>query len=146
MVKKVRILTEKGTLDVELFTQSAPRTVANFTELVEQDFYNELTFHRVIPNFVIQTGSPSGTGKDGPGYTIDCELDGENQRHDRGVLSMANSGKNTGGSQFFICLHRENTKDLDGQHTVFGKVVAGLDILDTIKQGDIIQEIKTVED
>lgn len=115
MTKKARIITEKGTLEVKLFSESAPRTVANFIELVEREFYNGLTFHRVIPNFVIQTGSPSGTGKDGPGYTIDCELDGENQRHDRGVLSMAHSGRNTGGSQFFICLQRENTKDLDGE-------------------------------
>ena len=99
----------------------------------------------MIPNFVIQGGCPNGDGTGGPGYTIDCELDGENQYHDRGVLSMAHAGRNTGGSQFFICHSRDNTSHIDRHHTVFGKVVEGLDVLDAIKQGDSIDTIEIKE-
>ncbi len=130
---------------VEFFEKDAPKTVANFVSLSEKGFYDGLTFHRVIPDFVIQGGCPNGDGRGGPGYTIDCELDGDNQYHDKGVLSMAHAGRNTGGSQFFICHNRENTQHLDRQHTVFGKVVEGLDVIDKIKQGDVIQKIVVFE-
>ena len=109
-------------------------------------FYDGLTFHRVIPDFVIQGGCPKGDGTGGPGYTIDCELDGDNQYHDRGVLSMAHAGRNTGGSQFFICHSRTNTAHLDRQHTCFGKVYEGLDVIDDIRAGDRIEKITIVED
>ncbi len=138
---KAIIKTAKGDMEVNFFEKDAPKTVANFVELSEKGFYNGLTFHRVIPDFVIQGGCPDGTGAGGPGYTIDCELDGDNQFHDRGVLSMAHAGRNTGGSQFFICHSRTNTAHLDRNHTVFGKVVNGLEVIDQIQQGDQIVEI-----
>ncbi|MDX9695344.1 MAG: peptidylprolyl isomerase [Bacteroidales bacterium] len=138
---KAEIITEKGTMMVKFFEKDAPGTVANFVELSKKGFYDGLTFHRVIPNFVIQGGCPNGTGAGGPGYTIKCELTGDNQYHDRGVLSMAHAGRNTGGSQFFICHNRENTQHLDRNHTVFGKVYEGLEVIDQIKQGDIIEKI-----
>ncbi len=132
-------------MKVEFYGKDAPKAVANFISLAEKGFYDGLKFHRVIPNFVIQGGCPNGTGAGGPGYTIDCELDGENQYHEKGVLSMAHAGRNTGGSQFFICHNRENTKHLDRNHTAFGKVVEGLDVVDMIKQGDEIQKIVVSE-
>lgn len=135
------IITEKGIMHVAFFEKDAPKTVANFVKLSKEGFYDGLTFHRVIPNFVIQGGCPQGTGAGGPGYSIDCELDGDNQYHDRGVLSMAHAGRNTGGSQFFICHSRDNTAHLDRNHTCFGKVTEGLDVIDQIKQGDIIEKI-----
>ena len=130
------IVTEKGTMKVEFFENDAPGTVANFVKLSKEGFYDGLTFHRVLPDFVIQGGCPQGTGVGGPGYKIDCELEGENQFHDKGVLSMAHAGRNTGGSQFFICHGRQNTQHLDRNHTCFGKVVEGLDVIDNIQQGD----------
>lgn len=142
---KANIITEKGVMKVELYDADAPGTVANFVKLSKEGFYNGLTFHRVIPNFVIQGGCPDGTGAGGPGYTIPCETDGNNQYHDRGVLSMAHAGKNTGGSQFFICHNRENTKHLDGHHTCFGRVVEGLDVIDAIRAGDVIKKIEIIE-
>ena len=142
---KANINTEKGTMVVEFYEKDAPKTVENFVKLSKDGFYDELTFHRVIPNFVIQGGCPKGTGVGGPGYSIDCELDGDNQFHDRGVLSMAHAGRNTGGSQFFICHSRENTAHLDRNHTCFGKVVEGLDIIDDIRQGDKILKIEIEE-
>ena len=144
-MKEAKIKTNKGDMRVEFFEDDAPKTVENFTKLAKDGYYDKLTWHRVIPNFVIQGGCPKGDGSGGPGYTIDCELDGENQFHDRGVLSMAHSGRNTGGSQFFVCHSRENTKHLDRKHTVFGKVTEGLDVLDTIQQGDSIDAIKVIE-
>jgi len=135
------IQTEKGTMKVEFYEKDAPNTVKNFVDLSKKGFYDGLTFHRVIPNFVIQGGCPNGVGNGGPGYAIDCELDGDNQYHDRGVLSMAHAGRNTGGSQFFICHSRDNTAHLDRNHTCFGKVVDGLDIIDEIRQGDKIEKI-----
>ena len=135
------IHTEKGLMKVEFFEKDAPGTVKNFTDLSKKGYYDGLTFHRVIPNFVIQGGCPEGTGRGGPGYQIDCELDGDNQYHDRGVLSMAHAGRNTGGSQFFICHSRQNTAHLDRNHTVFGKVVEGLEVIDDIRQGDKIEKI-----
>lgn len=128
-------------MKVEFYDQDAPNTVANFVKLSKDGYYDGLTFHRVIPNFVVQGGCPNGDGRGGPGYTIDCELDGGNQYHDRGVLSMAHAGRNTGGSQFFICHSRDNTAHLDGNHTCFGKVVEGLEVIDDIRQGDRIKEV-----
>ncbi len=145
-MKKAEINTDKGVMKVEFFDKDAPGTVENFTKLAKDGFYNGLTFHRVIPDFVIQGGCPDGTGAGGPGYTIDCELDGENQYHDKGVLSMAHAGRNTGGSQFFVCHSRTNTAHLDRNHTCFGKVVEGVEIIDEISQGDKIISITVIED
>lgn len=145
-MKKAEIITEKGTMKVEFFDKDAPETVANFIKLSKEGFYNGLAFHRVIPGFVIQGGCPDGTGMGGPGYTIKCELDGDNQYHDRGVLSMAHAGRDTGGSQFFICYNRENTQHLDRHHTVFGKIYEGLEVIDEIKQGDKIEKINITEE
>ncbi len=130
------ITTDKGTLKVELFAKDAPNTVANFVKLAKEGFYNGLKFHRVIPGFVAQGGCPQGIGSGGPGYNIDCELNGENQFHDKGVLSMAHAGRNTGGSQFFLVHSRESTAHLDRQHTCFGKVTEGIELVTLIKQGD----------
>lgn len=143
---KATIETAKGTMSVEFYDNDAPKTVANFVKLSKEGYYDGLTFHRVIPDFVIQGGCPQGTGTGGPGYTIDCELDGDNQFHDRGVLSMAHAGRNTGGSQFFICHSRTNTSHLDRNHTCFGKVVEGLDVIDEIKGGDKIVKVTITEE
>ena len=140
------IHTEKGVMKVEFYEKDAPKTVENFVNLSESGFYDGLNFHRVIPSFVIQGGCPDGTGAGGPGYSIDCELDGDNQYHDRGVLSMAHAGRNTGGSQFFICHNRDNTAHLDRNHTCFGKVVEGVDIVDDIRAGDKIEKIVIVKE
>ena len=139
------IHTEKGLMKVEFYEKDAPNTVKNFVELSKKGFYNGLNFHRVIPDFVIQGGCPNGIGNGGPGYKIDCELTGENQYHDRGVLSMAHAGRNTGGSQFFICHSRQNTAHLDKNHTCFGKVYEGIDVVDNIRQGDKIEKIVIIE-
>ncbi len=139
------IHTEKGLMKVEFYEKDAPNTVKNFVDLSKKGYYDGLNFHRVLPDFVIQGGCPNGIGNGGPGYAIDCELDGENQYHDRGVLSMAHAGRNTGGSQFFICHSRNNTAHLDRNHTCFGKVVEGVDIVDEIKQGDKIEKIVIIE-
>lgn len=144
-MKTAEIITAKGTMKVEFYEKDAPNTVQNFVDLANKGFYDGLTFHRVIPNFVIQGGCPVGNGSGGPGYKIKCELDGENQYHDRGVLSMAHAGRNTGGSQFFICHSRDNTAHLDKNHTCFGKVVEGQDVIDAIKPGDIIEKIVVSE-
>jgi len=140
-MKTAEIHTKRGVMKVEFFEKDAPNTVKNFVELAEKGYYDGLTFHRVIPDFVIQGGCPKGDGTGGPGYQIDCELDGDNQYHDRGVLSMAHAGRNTGGSQFFICHNRENTAHLDRNHTVFGKVVDGLDVIDKIKEDDEMEKV-----
>lgn len=139
------IETAKGTMKVRFYEKDAPNTVANFVKLAKSGFYDGLTFHRVIPDFVIQGGCPRGDGTGGPGYTIKCELDGDNQYHDRGVLSMAHAGRDTGGSQFFICMNRENTQHLDRQHTCFGRVYDGLDVIDKIRRGDKILKITITE-
>ena len=150
---KAIIHTNKGDMHVVFYENDAPNTVANFVKLAQSGYYDGLKWHRVIPDFVIQGGCPNsrdgangmpGTG--GPGYQIDCELNGENQFHDRGVLSMAHAGRNTGGSQFFVCHSRRNTAHLDRNHTCFGKVVEGLDVLDDIRQGDSIDKIEIIED
>ena len=145
-MKIAEIHTEKGVMKVEFYEDDAPNTVDNFVKLSKDGFYNGLTFHRVIPDFVIQGGCPDGTGAGGPGYSIDCELNGENQYHDRGVLSMAHAGRNTGGSQFFVCHSRNNTSHLDRQHTCFGKVSDGLEVIDAIQAGDKIEKILILED
>lgn len=143
---KAEMITEKGTMLIEFYEKDAPNTVANFVNLSKSGFYDGLTFHRVIPDFVIQGGCPQGTGRGGPGYHIKCELTGNNQYHDRGVLSMAHAGRDTGGSQFFICHSRNNTAHLDRKHTCFGKVVEGLDVIDAIRQGNKILKINIIED
>lgn len=135
------IHTAKGVLKFELYDDDAPIAAANFKKLVNQGFYNGLTFHRVIPNFMIQGGCPDGTGAGGPGYTINCELTGKKQVHDRGVMSMAHRGRNTGGSQFFICHNRNGVKHLDGVHTCFGKITEGVDVIDDIRGGDVMQKV-----
>jgi cyclophilin family peptidyl-prolyl cis-trans isomerase len=128
---RVKIETTKGTIIVELFENEAPNTVANFISLVESHFYDGTPFHRVIPQFMAQGGDPTGTGTSGPGYTIDCECELPNARkHFLGSLSMAHAGKDTGGSQFFLTFRP--TEHLDGRHTVFGRVIKGLDILPKI--------------
>lgn len=142
---QAEIHTEKGVMKVDFYEKDAPNTVANFVKLSKEGFYNGLTFHRVIPDFVIQGGCPKGTGVGGPGYKIKCELTGENQYHDRGVLSMAHAGRDTGGSQFFICHSRNNTAHLDRNHTCFGKVIEGVDIIDQIRGGDKIVKIDIIE-
>src|SRR3989339_1361232 len=144
-MKRAEIHTSKGVMKVNFYEQDAPNTVANFIKLSESGFYDGLTFHRVIPNFVIQGGCPDGTGAGGPGWTVDCELDGANQYHDRGVLSMAHAGRNTGGSQFFICHNRRGTQHLDRNHTCFGKVFEGLELIDEISAGDKILKIEIIE-
>jgi peptidyl-prolyl cis-trans isomerase B (cyclophilin B) len=133
---KGKINTDKGTMVVEFYEKDAPKTVNNFVKLAKEGFYKDLDFHRVIPGFVAQGGCPNGRGDGGPGYKIDCELEGENQYHDKGVLSMAHAGRNTGGSQFFLCHNRQGTQHLDGNHTCFGKVIEGLELVDQIQQGD----------
>ncbi|MBX2873957.1 MAG: peptidylprolyl isomerase [Saprospiraceae bacterium] len=145
-MKKAEIQTVRGTMKVDFYEEDAPIAVGNFIKLAKSGFYDGLTFHRVIPNFVIQGGCPEGTGRGGPGWTIQCELDGDNQYHDRGVLSMAHAGRNTGGSQFFICHSRSNTAHLDRNHTCFGKVVEGLEVIDGIREGDTINKIEIIED
>ncbi|QNL50381.1 peptidylprolyl isomerase [Olivibacter sp. SDN3] len=145
-MSKAVIKTEKGDMTVQFYDKDTPGHVANFIKLSKSGFYNGTVFHRVIPDFVIQGGDPTGTGAGGPGYAIDCELDGDNQYHDRGVLSMAHRGRNTGGSQFFICHSRNNTAHLDRHHTCFGKVVENLEVIDNIKQGDKILSIEIVEE
>jgi peptidyl-prolyl cis-trans isomerase B (cyclophilin B) len=152
-MKKALINTAKGEMLAELYEDDAPGTVENFVKLSKEGFYDGLAFHRVIPNFVIQGGCPYSknandprAGSGGPGYTIKCELDGEKQYHDRGVLSMAHAGRNTGGSQFFICHGRQNTKHLDRNHTCFGKVIEGVEVVDAIRQGDKINSITIIEE
>ena len=145
-MSKAIIKTEKGDMTVQFYDKDAPNTVDNFLKLAKEGFYNGVTFHRVLPDFVIQGGDPTGTGAGGPGYKIKCELDGENQYHDRGVLSMAHAGRDTGGSQFFICHSRNNTAHLDRNHTCFGKVVENVDVVDDIRQGDKILSIEVLED
>ena len=131
-----KIITDKGEMVIAFYENDAPNTVKNFKKLIDKGFYKDMTFHRVLPQFVIQGGCPQGNGSGGPGYMIDCELGGENQYHDKGVLSMAHAGTNTGGSQFFICFNRHHTKHLDGHHTCFGKVIHGLEVIDKITQGN----------
>lgn len=141
---KVKISTTKGDMIAELYDNETPITVNNFLSLIDKKFYDGLNFHRVIPGFVLQGGCPNKTGTGGPGYTIPCEVTAEKQFHDRGVLSMAHAGRDTGGSQFFICHNRQNTQHLDRNHTCFGRIIEGLDLIDSISQGDDIVSISRV--
>ena len=133
--------TSKGIMKFELYDDATPIAAGNFIKLIKSGYYDGLSFHRVIPNFVVQGGCPDGTGAGGPGYSIPCETKGDKQYHDKGVLSMAHRGPNTGGSQFFICHNRSNTIHLDKVHTCFGKIIDGLDIIDLIQQNDKIEKI-----
>lgn len=142
---KAIITTNKGTMHVDLYEKETPITVANFVKLSKSGFYNGLTWHRVIPDFVIQGGCPKGTGTGGPGWTIPCEVMAEKQFHDRGVLSMAHAGRNTGGSQFFVCHSRKNTAHLDRNHTCFGIVTDGVEVVDAIVPGDKIEKIEILD-
>jgi peptidyl-prolyl cis-trans isomerase B (cyclophilin B) len=131
--------TDRGPIKLELYPDKAPLTVANFVNLARRGFYDGLNFHRVIADFMIQGGCPEGSGRGGPGYRFEDET-GNGVRHERGVLSMANAGPNTNGSQFFIT--HVATPWLDGKHTVFGKVVEGLDVVDAVRQGDTIKSVR----
>ena len=133
--------TARGPIQVELYPDKAPLTVANFVNLAKRGFYDGLNFHRVIPDFMVQGGCPEGSGRGGPGYRFEDETT-NGVRHERGVLSMANAGPNTNGSQFFIT--HVPTPWLDGKHTVFGKVTESLDVVDAVKQGDLITKV-TIE-
>lgn len=148
------IETNKGTLQVELYSEDAPATVANFVKLARDGFYDGIVFHRVIPDFVVQGGDPLtkehplnhprvGTG--GPGYTIRCETAGNPHRHTEGALSMAHAGKDTGGSQFFIVLSEQNTRHLNNVHTVFGKITEGMDVVRTLQRGDRIEHVEMTD-
>ena len=131
--------TTKGSIELELYPQYAPVTVNNFVFLANEGFYDTVSFHRVIPNFVIQGGDPTGTGRGGPGYEFIDETKGNPLKHETGVISMANAGPNTNGSQFFIT--HSPQPHLNGKHTVFGKVVRGMDVVNAIVQGDTMTRV-----
>ncbi|BAM70462.1 peptidyl-prolyl cis-trans isomerase [Methanothermobacter sp. CaT2] len=141
-MKSAVIETVKGDIELILFEEDAPNTVANFEKLSNSGFYDGLTFHRVIPDFVIQGGCPVGDGTGGPGYTIKCEINPN--RHGKGALSMAHAGRDTGGSQFFITLSPQ--PHLDGVHTVFGKVVRGMDVVESIERGDRMLRVRVYDE
>lgn len=151
MTKFATIETNRGAMRAELYEKEAPKTVANFEKLANSGFYDGTKFHRVIKDFVVQGGDPYSKGGDqakgpvgtgGPGYKIDCETQGNPHTHKVGALSMAHAGKNTGGSQFFIVLNEQNTKHLNGVHTVFGKVVDGLEVVPRISQNDTVSKVR----
>ena len=142
-MKVAEIVTHRGTIKLQLHDDQAPKTVANFEKLVGKGFYNKLKFHRVIPDFMIQTGCPRGDGTGGPGYTFADEFHPDLKHSGPGVLSMANAGPNTNGSQFFIT--HVPTPWLDGKHSVFGQVLSGQDIVDAVRQGDVIESV-TIKD
>ena len=138
-VYRVTMETNRGTIELELYPKYAPVTVNNFVFLANEGFYDGVTFHRVINNFVIQGGDPTGTGRGGPGYQFQDETIGNPLKHETGVISMANAGPNTNGSQFFIT--HSPQPHLDGKHTVFGKVVSGMDVVNSIRQGDVMKKV-----
>lgn len=138
----VTMQTNKGDIVLELYPQYAPKTVNNFVFLVKEGFYDGVTFHRVISNFVIQGGDPTGTGRGGPGYKFEDELRGNPLKHETGMISMANAGPNTNGSQFFIT--HSPQPHLDGKHTVFGKVTSSMDVVNAIRQGDQMVQVTVV--
>jgi peptidyl-prolyl cis-trans isomerase B (cyclophilin B) len=140
---QVTIETSRGTIELELYPEYAPKTVNNFVFLAREGFYDGVVFHRVIANFMVQGGDPTGSGRGGPGYRFEDEFDGNPLRHERGVISMANAGPGTNGSQFFIT--HAPQPHLDGRHTVFGKVTTGQDVVDAIQQGDAMVKV-TVAD
>ncbi|MCO5182705.1 MAG: peptidylprolyl isomerase [Anaerolineae bacterium] len=135
----VKMETEKGPIELELYPQYAPVTVNNFVTLAQDGYYDGIVFHRVIANFMIQGGDPTGTGRGGPGYNFQDEFDGNPLRHEAKVISMANAGPNTNGSQFFIT--HSPQPHLDGMHTVFGKVTSGAEVVDAIRQGDAMTKV-----
>ncbi|MGE0757690.1 MAG: peptidylprolyl isomerase [Pirellulaceae bacterium] len=143
-MKVASITTNRGTIRLQLYADKTPKTVANFEKLAGQGFYNGLKFHRVIADFMIQTGCPKGDGRGGPGYTFADEFHPDLKHDGAGVLSMANAGPNTNGSQFFIT--HVATPWLDGKHSVFGRVLSGQEIVDSIRQGDVMQEVKVTEE
>ncbi len=140
---QVSMETNKGTLEIELFAQYAPKTVNNFVFLIREGYYDDIVFHRVINNFMIQGGDPTGTGRGGPGYKFEDEFAGNPMKHGTGFLSMANSGPGTNGSQFFIT--HAPQPHLDGRHTVFGKVTSSMDIVNAIRQGDKMVKVTVTE-
>ena len=140
---KIQIQTERGKITIEMFEDEAPNTVANMISLIEKGYYDGLNFHRVIPDFMIQGGCPHGTGTGGPGYDFDDECTPDRRHDSAGVLSMANAGPRTNGSQFFIT--HCPTPHLDGKHTVFGKVTEGQEVVDEIKQGDVMQTVVVLQ-
>jgi len=137
------ITTSHGAIEIELYADAAPKTVNNFVFLAREGFYDGVTFHRVIPDFMIQGGDPTGSGMGGPGYRFADEFDGNPHAHERGSLSMANAGPGTNGSQFFIC--HSPQPHLNGRHTVFGKVVSGIEVVDAIRQGDTMDSVTISE-
>lgn len=143
-MKVATFKTNRGTIRLELFADKTPNTVANFVKLTEKGFYNGLKFHRVIENFMIQGGCPKGTGTGGPGYNFADEFHPELKHSGPGILSMANAGPNTNGSQFFIT--HVATPWLDGKHSVFGKVIAGQDVVNAIKQGDVMETVTITDE
>jgi peptidyl-prolyl cis-trans isomerase B (cyclophilin B) len=143
-MKVATIVSNRGTIRLKLHADKAPRTVANFEKLAGQGFYNGLKFHRVIPDFMIQTGCPQGTGTGGPGYTFKDEFHKDLKHSGPGVLSMANAGPNTNGSQFFIT--HVATAWLDGKHSVFGQVIEGQDVVNAIKQGDVMTKVTVADE
>ncbi|MDL1898365.1 peptidylprolyl isomerase [Anaerolineae bacterium CFX7] len=140
---RATIETNKGAIELELYPQYAPKTVNNFVFLARQGFYNDVKFHRVIPDFMIQGGDPTGTGRGGPGYRFEDEFAGNPLKHEAKVISMANAGPGTNGSQFFIT--HSPQPHLNGKHTVFGKVTAGGDVVDAIRQGDVMNKVTVTE-
>jgi peptidyl-prolyl cis-trans isomerase B (cyclophilin B) len=140
---RATIETNKGTIELELYPQHAPKTVNNFVFLAKEGFYDGVSFHRVIQNFVIQGGDPTGTGRGGPGYQFEDEVKGNPLTHETGVISMANAGPNTNGSQFFIT--HAPQPHLNGRHTVFGKVIEGMDVVYAIRQGDKMTSVTISE-
>ncbi len=142
-MKVATIVTNRGTIRLQLHDDKAPRTVANFEKLAGDGFYSKLSFHRVLPDFMIQTGCPQGTGTGGPGYTFEDEFHPDLKHTGPGVLSMANSGPNTNGSQFFIT--HIATPWLDGKHSVFGQVLSGKEIVDAVEQGDVMESVTVTE-
>jgi peptidyl-prolyl cis-trans isomerase B (cyclophilin B) len=136
---RTKIETNRGDIELELYPKYAPKTVNNFIFLAKEGFYDGVIFHRVISDFMIQSGDPTGTGRGGPGYKFEDEFEGNPLRHETKVISMANAGPNTNGSQFFIT--HSPQAHLDGMHTVFGKVVEGQEIVDTIQQGDSMLKV-----
>jgi peptidyl-prolyl cis-trans isomerase B (cyclophilin B) len=146
--------TNKGSFTVELYPDDAPGTVANFEKLIGEGFYDGIVFHRVIPDFVVQGGDPNTKempldnpriGSGGPGYTIKCETKGNPRTHQEGALSMAHAGRDTGGSQFFIVLSENNTRHLNGVHTVFGRVIEGMDVVRQLTRGDTMEKVSLSE-
>jgi peptidyl-prolyl cis-trans isomerase B (cyclophilin B) len=139
----VKMETTKGMIELELYPEYAPKTVNNFVFLVQEGYYDGIKFHRVINDFVIQGGDPTGTGAGGPGYKFEDELRGNPLKHETNSISMANAGPNTNGSQFFIT--HSPQPHLDGKHTVFGKVVSGAEVVDSIRQGDEMVKVEVSE-